>query len=277
MARNRSTLLEMTQRVLDAMNHDNVNSISDTIESTQIAKEARTVYYELMDRDDWPHLLQAIPLESVSDTSKPNFLKIPEEVTRIDVIRYETTQSTDTARSFDVIEYLKPNEFLEHVLQNRSDQDNVTTVTNSNNVPMFIRNDTRPYYWTTFDDEYIIFDAYDSAVDDTMQASKSIVQGKVIPTWTHSDSFVPDLPDHMFSLMLAELTAAAFTYWKQGASVKDEARAARHISRLRKDAEKTNEKDNQVHYGRPKRYLGRSADGVKGSIRASGFGSFKWY
>lgn len=269
MARNKSTLLQVVQRALDAMNHINVNSISDSEEANKIAREAKEVYYELMDRDDWPHLLQAKPLEAVSDTTKPNYLRIPTDVVRIDSIRYETTQAVDTARYFDEIEYLEPNQFLEHVLQNRSDQDNVTTVTNDNGVPMFIRNDQRPFYWTTFNDEDIVFDSYDSEVDTTMQSSKSIVHCKVIPEWTHADDFIPDMPEHMFSTFVAEVTAAAFTYWKQGTSVKDEARAARGVARLRKDAEKHRETERYADYGRRRPYHRRSADGVKGSILAS--------
>lgn len=272
MARNRLTLLEVVQRTLDAMNHNSVNSISDTIEATQIAKEARNVYYELMDRDDWPHLLKAQPLEAVSDTARPNYLKIPVDVVRIDRIRYEITQSGDTNRTFDEIDFLEPNEFLEYVLQRNSSDSNVTVVTSFGGIPMFVRNDQRPYYWTTFDDDYIVFDSYDSVVDTTMQSSKSIVHCKEIPTWTHSDTFVPDMPDQMFSTFVAEVTAAAFNYWKQGTSVRDETRAARGISRLRKDAEKHNEHEQKVNYGRRRPGgLNTSLDGTKGSIRASSF------
>ena len=271
MARNRLTLLEVTQRALDAMNHDSVNSIDDTIESTQIAKEAKHVYYELMDRGDWPHLMKVQPLEALSNTAKPNYMKIPTDVVRIDEIRYEITEAGESDRSFDIIDYLSPSEFLYHVHQRNSSDSDVTTVTNDDGVPMFIINDERPYYWTTFDDEYIVFDSYDSAVDTTMQAAKSIVHCKVIPSWTHSDTFVPDMPDHMFSTFVAEVTAAAFNYWKQGSSPRDEARSARGISRLRKDAEKHNERKTRPDYGRKRPYAtnGFSADGTRGSIRAA--------
>ena len=50
MARNRLTLLEVVQKVLDAMNYDSVNSISDTVLATQIAEEAENVYFDPMDR-----------------------------------------------------------------------------------------------------------------------------------------------------------------------------------------------------------------------------------
>lgn len=270
MARNRMTLLEIVQHTLSAMNHDSVNSISDTIESAQIADQARVVYYELMDRDDWPHLIKLMPLEAVSDTSRPNFLKIPEDVVRIDSVRYEVTQSGDSNRTFDWIHYLAPDEFVEHVHNRSSSNSDVTVVQNFEGVPLFIVNDERPRYWTTFDDEYLVFDAYDSAVDTTMQSSKSLILAKEIPGWTESDTFIPDMPDQMFSVFLAEVTAAAFTYWKQGTSIKDEARAARGISRLRKDARKVDEHRNKARYGRPRpQHYPRSEDGRRGSIRAS--------
>lgn len=262
MARNRLTVLQIVQRTLDAMNHDSVNSISDTVEAQQIAEEARVVYYDLMDRDDWPHLMQLIPLTGLGDTTKPNFMSIPQNIVRIDDVRYNVRETTDSHDRYEPIDYLAPEDFLDKVFSRRSDQSDITTVLNSNNVKMFITNDVPPQWWTTFDDENIVFDAFDSAMDTTLQGSKSLVRAKVIPDWTSgSDTFIPDMPDHMFSVYLSEVTAAAFTYWKQGASVKDEQRAARGISRLRKDARKVDEIQRRAKFGR-KRFtvVRRTAD-----------------
>lgn len=269
MARNRLTLLQIVQEVLSKMNHDNVNSISDTIESSQIALEAKTLYYDFMDRDDWPHLITLRNLNSVSDTDRPNFLQIPEEVTRIDEIKYENTLSTDTSRHFRVIHYLEPHDFLECLFTRNTSNSNVQTVTN-NGVDLFILDDTPPTYWTTFDDEYIVFDSYDSTLDTTLQGSKSLTLVKQIPEWSETDTFVPDMPDHMFSVFVAELTSAAFTYWKQGVSPKDEQRAARGISRLRRDSRRANVTERKADFGRRRNssYV-RSESGEKGSIRQS--------
>ena len=272
MARNRLTLLDVVQGALDAMNHDGVDSISDTIESTQIANEARRTYYDLMDRDDWPHLIKLTNLLGLGDTARPNFMKIPDEIVRIDDVRYEVTQTTDSHRQFDPIVYRDPISFLDRIYTRRTDNTNVITVQNFDGADLFILNDERPYFWTTFDDEHVVFDAYDSAKDTTLQGSKSLIIAKEIPEWTHSDTFVPDMPEQMFSVFQAEVTSAAFTYWKQGFSVKDEQRAARGISRLRKDARKHDEQSRKVKHGRRRPGIIRgSADGVKGSIRAAQF------
>ena len=270
MARNRLTLLEIVQEVLSKMNHDNVNTIDQTIESRQIAKEARVVYYDLMDRDDWPHLIQLKQLEGISDSTRPNMMQIPENATTVTGVRYETTQTTDDTRIFKDIYYLEPNDFLDLCFMRRTDQDNVTVVKTFNNVELFILNDQPPTYWTTFDDNYIVFDSYDSDVETTMHSAKGLALMKIIPEWQESDTFVPDMPDQMFSAFLAELTSASSIYWKQGASPKDDQRAARSISRLRKDARKTDGKLKEANFGRrqPNHYV-RSESGERGSIRNS--------
>ncbi len=269
MARNRLTLLEVVQRTLDAMNHDNVNGISDTVESAQIAEEARVVYYELMDTDDWPHLMKLQPLESVVDVTRPNFLQIPEDVVRIEDIRYETTLSGETQRQFKKIHYLAPSAFITRLLMNNIDNTNVITVPTFENVDLFVIDDMPPQHWTSFDDDFIVFDSYDSGVDTTLQGGKSLALTKEIPPWTSADTFIPDMPDQMFSVFLAEVTASAFTYWKQGQSIKDEQRAARGRSRLRKDARKIDERDFKAKFGRKRNSIITSADGTRGSIRAS--------
>jgi hypothetical protein len=264
------SLLQIVQRTLDAMNHDSVNSISDTIESRQIAEEARVVYYELMDREDWPHLMKLITLEPTEDIDHPNYLVIPEDVVRIDEIKYETTTTDDTRRQFRTVMYLDPNDFLDHVYLRNTDDTNIDEIEDYGGTVLFILNDIAPTYWTTFDDEHIVFDSYDSDISDTLLQDKSSVLAKYIPPWTSADSFIPDMPDQMFSTYVAEVTASAFTYWKQGQSIKDEQRAARGISRLRKDARKISATRSKVNYGRPGPYnYVRSEDGTRGSIRDS--------
>lgn len=270
MARNRMTLLKIVQRTLDAMNHDSVNSISDTVESRQIAEEARIVYYELMDREDWPHLIKLLPLEAVPGLEYPNYLTIPENVVRIDQIKYEATEYGDTRRQFRDVKYLEPNEFLDMIYLRNSDEDNVEEVEDIDGTVLLVINDQAPTYWTTFNDEHIVFDSYDNEVSDTLLEAKSLCLAKQIPTWETDDTFIPDMPDQMFSTYVSEVTAASFTYWKQGQSVKDEQRAMRGISRLRKDARKINSTWSKADYGRPRpQWYPRSEDGIKGSIRDS--------
>lgn len=83
------TLLEIVQRVLNAMNHDIVESVTDTVESQQIAEEAKVLYYDMMDRQDWPHLRKVRFLEGLDDTDTPTHVRIPDEVVRIENLRFQ--------------------------------------------------------------------------------------------------------------------------------------------------------------------------------------------
>lgn len=271
MARNRLTLLEIVQRVLNAMNHDSVSAYNDTIESQQIAEEARILYYDMMDRDDWPHLMKSITLEAVDSASYPTHMIIPVDVTRIDSIRYDVRESGETNRQYRIIHYLNPEEFLDHIYTRNNDDSNVDIVADYDGIELLIINDQAPTYWTSFDDHYVVFDSYDSAIDTNyLDDTKTVARVKEIPPWTTSDAFIPDMPDQMFSAYIAELTAACFNYWKQGTSPVDERRAARGISRLRKYAEKVNGPERKANYGRPRSaHYVRSESGTRGSIRDS--------
>jgi hypothetical protein len=268
MARNRLNLLTIVQRVLDSLGSDQVNSISDTVESQQIANEAMTVYYELMDRDEWPHLIQNRQLQAVSNSSYPNYLEIPEDVVEIRDFRYEVTESGDTNREFRTIQHMEPNEFLDYVHRRNSSDTNIETVQDFGGFDLWIVNDEPPRYWTTFDDQYVVTDAWDSDVDSTLQQSKSIIRAKTMPAWTNSDTFIPDMPDDMFSTFLAELTSAVFVYLKGTQSPKDEQRARRGMSNLRRNAGKFNERNRKADYGRKRGRIYGSLDGSRGSIEA---------
>lgn len=268
MARNRLTLLKIVQRTLDTLGSDSVTSITETIEAQRIAEEARVTFYEMMSRDEWPHLIQPTQLEALADTDHPNYLKIPENVVRIHDFKYETTEDGDVQREFTTLCYLEPKEFMDLVHNRNSDENNVETITEFSGIDMFIINDQPPTHYTTFDDEYLITDSYDSDVDDTLQESKSVVFAKIMPDWEVTDDFIPDMPDQMFDTYIAEVAAACATYLKQTASPKDEMRARRGMAKLRRMAAKVDEKNTKARFGRKRSRFTGSMDGTRGSINA---------
>lgn len=264
------TLLKIVQLTLDALGSTQVNSISGSIEATQIAEEARVTYYDLMDRDEWPHLLGTIQLESVGDATRPNYLKIPEDVSRIHDVRYEATQTGDPAVTTRQIRYMTPKEFLNLVQKSRgSNQSNVIQVTDFGGFDYYVVNDAPPMFWTSFDDEHVVFDSYDSDQESTMSGSKSTIRAKIISDWSTTDGFIPDMPDNMFGTFLAEVRASAYMFLKQMPSMKDEQRARRGIAKLRRQAAKVSENDGRARYGRKRFRVYGSQDGVRGSINAA--------
>lgn len=214
------------------MDSDNVNSITDTQESIQVAQIVKDTYYELISKRDWPHLKQLFTLDNISDTDRPNYLSIPTGVYEMEFVKYNKRKSTDTRDKYQEVDYLDPDNFLLKQNQLNETLSNVTQVTDSTGVKYNIRNDRAPEYWTSFDDNLIIFNSYDSGVDTTAQGSKTQCRGVIEPSWSAVDGFTPDLPAEAFPLLLSESKSTAFLLLKQVANEKAEQKSQRQQRRL---------------------------------------------
>lgn len=246
----------MTQNILSAMDGEEISSIGDTIESQQVADEIKTTYYECLGQFQLRSRFIPLQLDALSDpTNKPNVLKTPTEVDHIEWIKYN--KGTVALPNYYEVYYLSPEDFMT-LIQGRVSSSNLTTVTfpGSDAVPYQIINNANPTYYTTFDNEYIIFDSYNTSVDSTLQNSKSFVWAEVLPTWTASDTFVPELESKYFPLLLAEAKSACFINYKGVSNAKEEQRARRQLVRsqnnkYRLDAQQdTKPYGNKTNYGR---------------------------
>lgn len=222
------TLLELTQSCLSAMNSDDVNSISDTEEAVQVASIIEDTHNELMTRDDWNHLKLPIPLLSLADSNYPTTLQLPEAVINISMVRYNCKSSVNDADCFRKLTYKDPNDFLDMVLARSSTASHVASKTvKGSTTPLYVTTNHPPSFWTSFDEEYITFDSYDSVLESTLQGEKSIVYAAQLPSFTMVDTFIPNMPAKMFPQFLAECKKACFFYLKEQMSPVDEKRALR--------------------------------------------------
>jgi hypothetical protein len=219
------TLLDMVQSVLSDLNEDLVNSIDDTGTSDQVARIVKETYFHLHDSRIWPHTQKLMTLVSSADSNFPTHMKLPDSVALVNDVRYNTKDQITDADGLDnytSITYITPEEMLDRMQQLNPSNAEVVTVTDAPDVEStagikyFIRNDKDPEYWTSFDDEWLVFDSYDVSFDDTLQSQKSLVLADVDPAWTHSDTFIPDLPAKAFSLLLEESKKAAAFKINQG-------------------------------------------------------------
>ncbi len=231
------------------MDSDDVNSINDTEEALQVAEIAQDTYYELVTQSEWPHLNQTCVLESVGDSSKPTFLRIPDNVDKIDTIRYEQAADAENPRSFKKVTYQDSELFLSNSYSLTIDNPEVEEIVD-NGVSIFVQNDRQPIFWTSFDDEHIVFSSFDNTIESTLQGNKTSVQCKVIPVWSETDAFIPDLPAKMFPLFLAEVKSASHQYLKQQASPTDSKRSVRGFNVLRQRNGRANEYKNRPRFGR---------------------------
>lgn len=244
------TLLEMVQDILNDLDSDEVNSIDDTIEAAQVAQIIKTCYHEMMSNRNWPHTRKLFQLEASNDTSKPTYLIIPASLKELVSFQYDKTPkgSIDIVRGD--VSYRQPDDFM-RILNSRSLKNPHTeAVTDYNGVKLLILNNTPPTYWTSFDDQHLVCDSYNNAVDDTLMRSKTACIAYIIPEWERKDTAIPDLPIEAFSALIEEAKSTAFLALKQVANSKAEQKASRQQRWLSRKAWSTHGGIVYPDYGR---------------------------
>lgn len=230
------TLLDMTQNILGSMESDNVNSIGDTEESERVAQTVKETYFDLVAQRDWPFLMSKVTLTAVGDTTYPTKMRFPTNTNKVFWIKYNKK---------DVC-WMESKAFQD-MLDSRTEEDDVTDEFGYNLT-------LDPQYWTTFDDDYVWFDSINLDDDSTLQASKSTAHVLLIPSWTHSDTFVPSLPDKMFPMLLADAKGTCFLNFKQTVNAKEEKKTQRLRVKLQKESIKNEQGESKtnsgVNYGR---------------------------
>ena len=244
------SLLDIVQDILSDMDSDEVNSISDTLESAQVANIVKSTYFALMSNRNWPHLKQGISLEASGDMAKPTHMKLGDNVKEISFINYDKVRDGETRKRYEAVKWREPDDFLRHTNNRNSTQSNIQTVVDYSGIDLLVRNDTAPTYYTSFDDVHVVFDSYDSSVDDTLQSSKVQAQAYVAPTWAHADSFIPNLPEEAFTLLLEEAKSRAQLKLRQVQDAKAEQEAGRQNRWLARKAWRVSGGVKYPNYGR---------------------------
>lgn len=249
MATIKKTLLEIVQDILNDMDSDKVNSISDTVESEQIAQICQSVYYDIITTVDLPEHDELLTVTGLSDSQKPNFMDA-NSVTEIKELRYNVSE-TSGQLEYKLISYVAPSEFVQNILSRDTSASNVITVADpTSGITLPIINDKMPDMYTTFDDRYLCFDSYLATVDTTLQTSKTLVIGTKIPTFTVTDAAVPDMDDTIFPYYVAECKSRAFSTLKGGPDPKIEQFARKHRYFLKNNRNKVEQENIRNDYGR---------------------------
>jgi hypothetical protein len=348
------TLLDMTQSILAAMGSDQVNSISDTVESVQVAEILRQTYYNMLGRYDLPEHNQFIQLIASGNGLKPTIMTFPDGISRIEWVTYfdsnpSDSQQQDQFGSFShglntniiassstwvfpssssvtigtgsktftlpsgqsslvlvgqtvfiyagsppsgansmvgtitsysnttgstVVNVTSTNgagTFATWTLSNNSqsvfgpgyksvtmlpietffsivDQfdpsennvgsyqlsivDDSTNV--SQNFTVYYKNDHQPTVCTILSNQFVLFDSFDNTQDSTLQSSKTRCMAWEVPFWTMSDTFIPNINEQHFPLMLNDAKSLAFNEIKQMPHQKAEDEVARQLVSLQK-------------------------------------------
>jgi hypothetical protein len=244
------TLLAIVQDILSDMDSDNVNSINDTVESQQVAQIVKTTYEEIVANREWDHLKEMVQLTASGDSNYPTHMSISDGYQKIYWIKYNKEQTGDTRVKYEDVEYLDPKEFLDIVMSRNEDSSNITKISDYSGVDLLIQTDAAPSYWTSFDDENIVFDSYDSSVDTTVQQSKTQVYALKEATWSALDTFTPDLPSKAFPFLVSEAKSTCFNSLRQFPNAKEEQKARRQRTWLAREKWRTNGGIKFPNYGR---------------------------
>lgn len=245
----KKSLIEIVQGILNDSDSDAVNSIDDTVEAQQAAEIVKNTYYLMMANRNWPHTRKLIQLEASGDLTKPNYLKLPENLKELCFLKYEKQKLGDTRTLLESVTYKEPEEFLEYISTRNSDNTNVETIVDFTDTKLLVFNDVAPTYYTSFDDTYIVADAYNATVDDTLKKAKTQAVAYLIPSWENRDDFVPDLPVDAFPGLEEEAKSTFFLVIKQMANQKAEQNSVKQ-----------------------QRWLSRKAWRVAGGVQYSDFG-----
>lgn len=332
------TNLDYVQSILSSLGSDEVNSISDTPESLQVAEILRTTYFNIISRTDLPSQKQLIQLDPSLDSSLPVLMYVPAGIGKIEWLKYfntnifsnanvsthginvdivpstvwTTTSSTSVlmgsgnktftvasstlnitvgqgviAQSginsmtgtvvsyigtsltmnvtgvtgagtyaswiissysgvpipgYEYVTILPNRQFIDMVNSfNPSETDihSFTLGVNVNNFPgnftFYYKSDKQPQFCTILSNHYVVFDGYDSTQDSTLQANKTMAEGEIIPAWSMTDGFVPNLDERQVPLLLNEAKSLAFFELKQSPHPKAEQEAKRQWNSVQRD------------------------------------------
>ena len=249
MATIKKTLLEIVQDIMNDIDSDSVNSISDTVESSQIAQVCQSVYFDIISTLDLPEHKELMTLTGLSDGSKPNFMDAS-ALTNIQEVRYNVSEVSGQV-DYKLIPYYAPDEFVAKILERDSSSSNIILVSDpTSGIQLPIVNDAMPSYYTLFDDRYVCFDSYKATVDSTLQTSKTMTFGTKYPSFTVADGAIPDIDDTIFPYYIAECKSRCFSMFKGGPDPKVEQFARKQRYFLRNDRWKVKQVNIRNDYGR---------------------------
>lgn len=239
----KETLLQIVQDILSDMDSEEINSLTDTAEATQVATIVKQVYNNMINNRIIPEHEQLLTLTAASDSSIPTTFYLEDNVKEIQKVWY---QNEGTENIYQPVHYLAPLEFLMRV---DAKQENYVSTTVGGTV-LRIQNNKQPNWFTSFDDDTIIMDSYDATYDTTLQESKIRAYGQVYPTFSITDSYVPDLDAAYFPYLKAEARSVAMDFLKGATTAKAEQQARQQRAFIMKHRSSIKKANRRPHYGR---------------------------
>ena len=226
----RYSLLQLVQRILESMDSDEVNSFADTAESLAVANIVKECYFDIISEIEPKETEGLFHLDASTDNLKPVQMFLPSHVSNIHWMKYNVGPSIVDTNYRDLC-YLDVDQFFNFsngLDVNESWVDSQEVVISGQTFRLKYRNDQFPSYFTSIDDNIILFDSIDKTVEDTLTATRTYGYGGLIPVFNMNDNFIPKLDARQFQLLLNAAKAQAFIEIKQVENAKAERKERRH-------------------------------------------------
>lgn len=212
------TLLEMVQGLLSSISGDEVNSISDTVESEQVARIIKDCYDTTVAELDISDVFGVFELNASGNSAKPVSMSIPSTATDITWVKYDSKNTPSDSMLMREIQYLSLSDFLDMSFMLNTDDTNVGVSTiniSGSTIEIPYRKDKAPTYYTMYDATNVLFDSYDSGIDTTLMKAKSLAYGKLSKDFQMLDSWVPPIAENLIPLLMQEAKTQSFNELRQ--------------------------------------------------------------
>jgi hypothetical protein len=215
----KQTLLQIVQSILSDMDGDEVNSINDTIEATQVASVVREVHRAIVEEFDLQSTETLFRLDDPLSTARPTHMLVPSNIFDVTLVRYNKSDAVSaTPPRYVEIPYVSRTEFLEAVSNRDPAQAEYQEATDPSGVVFIIRNNKHPDFYTTFDGgNTLVFDSFDVATHDTLHKNRTQCLGKLKNELALTDAATLDVPETLESLVTNEAREMCFELFKDGA------------------------------------------------------------
>lgn len=221
------TLLEIVQDILNDMSGDEVDSINDTTEATQVANIVRSTYFHLVSQRNLTEHKTQFRLDETS-SSTPVIMTKPDNMLTMEWLKFDRKNEPGafsggvfSGSAFDITEgsnftpmqYYAPYDFFD--LQDRLTWDGTSvdafefTTGSSDVIDIKYKTNSAPSFYTVLEDYYVIFDSLDTDVTvNYLESLLSLAYGTYKPTFTMNDSFTPDMDATEFNWLMEEAKSA---------------------------------------------------------------------
>lgn len=248
------TLLELTQRILEAMDSDEVDSIDDSPESLAVANIIKECYFDILGKLDLPEGESIFQLTGSGSSDLPALMYLPNNVLDLNRVYYNDATVNDPR--WYQLTFMPFDAYLEYTNGMSITDDTVSSMDVVEDGQTFVfkfRNDRMPLYYTSFNDRTLLFDGADVSVNTTLVGAKTLAYGALEPTFTMENTYTPDLDARQFQLLLQAAKAQAFVELKQIENPKAERKERKNeilAQRTKRAIDKRPERYKYLGYGR---------------------------